>query len=51
MDRRRVTIRLLRGERSETTRLQRVFEEAPTYFQIVTGGPVGPAEAQSTFPA
>ncbi|MDR7458453.1 MAG: GNAT family N-acetyltransferase [Armatimonadota bacterium] len=44
-----MTIRLLLGERSEMAELQRVIEEAPTYAQLVTGVPPGPADAQSTF--
>jgi hypothetical protein len=40
---------LLKGERSEMEELQRVLEEAPTYAQLVTGVPPGPADAQSTY--
>jgi GNAT superfamily N-acetyltransferase len=49
MDTNQVTIRLLEGERSEMEDLQRVIEEAPTYAQLVTGVPPGPADAQSTY--
>lgn len=49
MDSRNVTIRLLTGEPPQVQELQRVLEEAPTYAQRVTGLPVGPADAQSTF--
>ena len=46
-----LTLRLLAGEPLEMAALQRVLEAAPAYFQRVTGGPPGPAEAQSTFTA
>lgn len=36
-------------ERSEVEELQRVIEEAPTYAQLVTGVPPGPADAQSRY--
>ena len=44
-----VTIQLLKGERSEMAELQRVIEDAPTYAELVTGLPPGPADAQSTY--
>jgi len=44
-----MTIRLLKGEKSEMMHLQRVIEEAPKYFENVTGVPPGPAEAQSMY--
>lgn len=43
------SLRLLEGEPSEMAELQRVLEEAPTYFHLVTGLPPGPADAQSTY--
>jgi len=49
MDRDRVIVRLLEGAYSEMAELQRVIEEAPTYAQLVTGVPPGPADAQSTY--
>jgi len=42
-----LTLRLLTAERADLDALQRVFEAAPGYFEAVTGGPVGKAEAQS----
>lgn len=44
-----LTLRLLSGEQAEMDALQRVFEAAPGYFEAVTGGPRGKAEAQSEF--
>jgi uncharacterized protein len=44
-------LRELKGERAEMTALQAVLEAAPRYYEAVTGGPPGPAEAQSTFTA
>jgi hypothetical protein len=44
-----LTLKLLTGERAEMDALQRVFEATPGYFEAVTGGPPGKAEAQSEF--
>ena len=44
-----LTLRLLTGERAEMEALQRVLQAAPAYFEAVTGGPPGKAEAQSEF--
>lgn len=44
-------LRLLTGQPAEMAALESVLEEAPTYFQSVTGTPPGGAEAQSTFTA
>jgi uncharacterized protein len=44
-----VTLRLLEGGATEMAELQRVLEAAPTYAQLVTGSPPGPADAQSTY--
>jgi GNAT superfamily N-acetyltransferase len=44
-----VTIRTLTGEPAQMRDLQRVFEDAPGYFERTTGVPPGPAEAQSTY--
>ena len=44
-------LRELKGEPAEMAALQAVLEAAPRYYQAVTGGPPGPAEAQSTFTA
>ena len=44
-------LRELKGEPAEMAALQSVLEAAPRYFETVTGGPPGPAEAQSTFTA
>jgi len=46
---RHVTLRLLEGERDDMEALQRVLEGAPTYAELVTGSPPGPADAQSTY--
>ncbi len=46
-----VTLRLLKGEPQEMAELQQVLERAPAYFELATGGPPGPAEAQSTYSA
>ena len=46
-----IALRLLTGERTELQELQRVLEEAPTYSHRLTGGPPGPAEAQSLYTA
>lgn len=46
-----LTLRLLTGQAAEMAALQCVLEGAPGYFQTVTGGPPGGAEAQSTFTA
>ena len=46
-----LSLRLLTGEPDEMAALQRVFEAAPRYFDVVTGLPPGSAEAQSTFTA
>jgi len=46
-----LTLRLLTGQPAERAALQRVLEAAPAYFETVTGGPPGGAEAQSTFTA
>ena len=46
-----LTLRQLTGQAQEMAALQRVLEAAPGYFHSVTGGPPGPAEAQSTFTA
>jgi diamine N-acetyltransferase len=44
-------LRELKGEPSEMAAVQAVLEAAPRYYHAVTGGPPGPAEAQSTFTA
>src|SRR5512143_408317 len=44
-------LRALHGEPAEMATLQAVLEAAPRYYEAVTGGPPGPAEAQSTFTA
>ncbi len=44
-----VTLRELQGERGEMADLQRVFEAAPQYAQLVTGAAPGQADAQSTY--
>jgi GNAT superfamily N-acetyltransferase len=44
-----VTLRALAGEAREMADLQRVMEAAPGYAALVTGGPPGRADAQSTF--
>ncbi|HSW09778.1 MAG TPA: GNAT family N-acetyltransferase, partial [Bacillota bacterium] len=49
IDRDSVTIRPLKGERSEMGELQRVIEGAPTYAELVTGLPPGRADAQSMY--
>jgi diamine N-acetyltransferase len=46
-----LSLRLLTGLPDEMEKLQRVFEAAPAYFDIVSGLPPGSAEAQSTFTA
>lgn len=46
-----LTLRLLTGEPPEMAALQCVLEAASAYFETVTGGPPGGAEAQSTFTA
>jgi ribosomal protein S18 acetylase RimI-like enzyme len=48
-DTRPVTLRLLDGSPEQMAELQSVLEAAPTYASRVTGLPVGPADAQSTF--
>jgi hypothetical protein len=44
-------LRELKGEPAEMAALQAVLEAAPRYYEAVTGGPPGPAAAQSTFTA
>jgi diamine N-acetyltransferase len=44
-----VAIRTLTGELAEMRELQRVLDDAPGYFERVTGVPPGSAEAQSTY--
>lgn len=44
-----LTLRLLGGEPTEMAELQRVLEAAPSYTHRVSGLPVGPADAQSTY--
>jgi len=44
-----VTIRALTGEPGQMRELQRVFEDAPDYYERTTGVPPGPAEARSTY--
>ena len=44
-----VELRELSGEADEMADLQRVLESAPAFNERVTGGPAGPADAQSTF--
>ena len=44
-------LRLLTGQPAEMAALQCLLEEAPAYFQNVTGSLPGDAEAQSTFTA
>jgi RimJ/RimL family protein N-acetyltransferase len=46
-----LTLRPLTGQPAEMAALQCVLEAAPAYFETVTGGPPGGAEAQSTFTA
>ena len=44
-----VTLRLMEAEPSEMAELQRVFESAPKFAELVTGVPPGLADAQSTY--
>ena len=44
-----VRLVLLHGEPAEMTALQEVLESAPGFFELVDGGPPGPAEALSTY--
>ena len=44
-----IFIRALTGERVEMAALQCVIEGAPTYAQVITGVPPGPADAQSMY--
>ncbi len=46
-----LTLRALTGQPAEMAALQCVLEAAPAYFECITGGPPGGAEAQSTFTA
>src|SRR5512143_2247326 len=46
-----LALRLVTGAPEEMAALQAVLEAAPRYFECVTGGPPGRAEAQSTFTA
>lgn len=44
-----VSLRRLSGEPDEMAALQRVFDDAPRYAQLLTGAPPGAADAQSTY--
>jgi RimJ/RimL family protein N-acetyltransferase len=46
-----LSVKLLTSDEGEMRALQEVLEAAPDYSQRVSGGPPGPAEAQSLFSA